>query len=123
MSTTFAAARLSSSAFRRRPIRGVEHFGGQEFVGLPSTVEQASPIRRSSDPSPRPATRFRTAGQASSGTRRTLTHLYNARPTWLALTHRHLDAAVTAAYHLPPTLPDDELLARLLELNLERAGD
>jgi len=54
--------------------------------------------------------------------KRTLTNLYNARPTWLDLAHRHLDAAVTAAYHLPPDLPDDELLARLLELNLERAG-
>ena len=52
---------------------------------------------------------------------RTLTNLYNARPTWLAQAHEGLDAAVLAAYGWPPDLPDDELLARLLDLNLERA--
>ena len=30
--------------------------------------------------------------------RRTLTKLYNERPTWLKLAHRELDAAVLAAY-------------------------
>jgi hypothetical protein len=30
--------------------------------------------------------------------RRTLTALYNERPTWLRLAHRELDAAVLAAY-------------------------
>ena len=30
--------------------------------------------------------------------RRTLTKLYNQRPTWLKLAHRELDAAVLAAY-------------------------
>ncbi len=51
---------------------------------------------------------------------RTLTNLYNARPTWLAQAHDRLDAAVLAAYGWSPDLPDDELLARLLALNLER---
>jgi hypothetical protein len=54
--------------------------------------------------------------------KRTLTNLYNERPTWLDLAHRRLDAAVFAAYGWPVDLSDDELLARLLELNLERAG-
>jgi hypothetical protein len=54
--------------------------------------------------------------------RRTLTNLYNQRPTWLDLAHRQLDAAVFAAYGWPMDLSDDDLLARLLELNLSRAG-
>ena len=53
---------------------------------------------------------------------RTLTNLYNARPAWLDLAHRALDAAVLAAYGWPVDLSDDEILARLLALNLERAG-
>jgi hypothetical protein len=52
---------------------------------------------------------------------RTLTNLYNARPQWLANAHRKLDEAVFAAYGWPPTLPDPEILARLLALNLARA--
>lgn len=55
-------------------------------------------------------------------TKRTLTILYNARPTWLDNAHRRLDEAVFAAYGWPPHLSEDELLGRLLALNLERAG-
>lgn len=54
--------------------------------------------------------------------KRTLTNLYNTRPTWLDLAHRKLDAAISAAYGWPGELSDDEPLARLLELNLERAS-
>ncbi|HMP43083.1 MAG TPA: class I SAM-dependent DNA methyltransferase, partial [Roseiflexaceae bacterium] len=54
--------------------------------------------------------------------KRTLTNLYNARPAWLANAHAALDAAVFAAYGWPADLRDDEILARLLALNLERAG-
>ena len=56
--------------------------------------------------------------------RRTLTKLYNARPAWLANLHRNLDAAVFAAYgwgEAPGELGEEELLGRLLALNLERA--
>ena len=53
--------------------------------------------------------------------KRTLTNLYNQRPSWLDLAHRRLDEAVFAAYGWPPDLSDDEILARLLALNLERA--
>ena len=53
---------------------------------------------------------------------RTLTRLYNDRPTWLANAHRKLDEAVFAAYGWVTTLTDDELLAKLLELNLARAA-
>ena len=53
--------------------------------------------------------------------KRTLTNLYNERPTWLDLAHKKLDEAVFAAYGWSPDLSDDELLAKLLALNLERA--
>ena len=51
---------------------------------------------------------------------RTLTNLYNQRPAWLAAAHARLDAAVFAAYGWPDDLSDEELLARLLALNLWR---
>ncbi len=53
--------------------------------------------------------------------KRTLTNLYNQRPTWLDLAHQKLDAAVLAAYGWPTSLSDDDLLAKLLALNLERS--
>jgi type II restriction/modification system DNA methylase subunit YeeA len=52
--------------------------------------------------------------------RRTLTNLYNERPTWLVHVHASLDRAVLAAYGWPADLADDEILALLLALNLER---
>ena len=52
--------------------------------------------------------------------KRTLTNLYNERPTWLKHAHAALDAAVFAAYGWPVDLPDEEILERLLALNLER---
>ncbi len=54
--------------------------------------------------------------------KRTLTNLYNARPTWLENIHGRLDAAVAEAYGWPADLADGEILERLLALNLERAG-
>jgi hypothetical protein len=54
--------------------------------------------------------------------KRTLTNLYNERPTWLDLAHRRLDAAVFAAYGWDPSITDDQLLEKLLTLNLERAA-
>ncbi len=54
--------------------------------------------------------------------KRTLTNLYNERPTWLDLAHRRLDESVFAAYGWDPAMSDDDLLAALLALNLERAA-
>lgn len=54
--------------------------------------------------------------------KRTLTNLYNERPTWLANAHRDLDTAVAAAYGWPADLTDDQLLERLFKLNQERAA-
>ena len=53
--------------------------------------------------------------------KRTLTNLYNQRPTWLDLAHKKLDAAVFAAYGWDPGMSDEDILAKLLALNLERA--
>jgi len=49
----------------------------------------------------------RTGGQAA----------YKERPTWLDLAHRKLDEAVFAAYGWDPAISDDDLLAKLLDLN------
>jgi hypothetical protein len=51
-----------------------------------------------------------------------MANLYNQRPTWLGNAHRRLDEAVFAAYGWLADLSDDEVLARLLALNLERAA-
>ncbi len=54
--------------------------------------------------------------------KRTLTNLYNARPAWLDQAHRKLDAAVFAAYGWDPAMSDEQILEKLLALNLERSG-
>ncbi len=52
----------------------------------------------------------------------TLKEAYSQRPTWLDLAHGRLDTAVLAAYGWPDDLTDEQILERLLALNLERAG-
>jgi hypothetical protein len=64
----------------------------------------------------------RDEGAARELKKRTLTNLYNERPTWLDLAHKRLDEAVFAAYGWSPGMSDEELLAALLALNLERAA-
>ncbi|MDQ5905616.1 MAG: hypothetical protein QG590_97, partial [Pseudomonadota bacterium] len=61
--------------------------------------------------------------------KRTLTNLYNQRvdgkAAWLDNAHKALDAAVAAAYgwtDYGPDMPDEEILRRLLALNLERSA-
>jgi hypothetical protein len=54
--------------------------------------------------------------------KRTLTNLYNQRPTWLDHAHAALDAAVFGAYGWPADVDHAEILGRLLALNLARAG-
>lgn len=56
--------------------------------------------------------------------KRTLTNLYNARPAWLDNAHKALDKAVAEAYgwtDYTPTMSDEDILLRLLTLNLERS--
>ena len=74
--------------------------------------------------SPYPDRRVAKPGHAAELAKPTLTKLYNARPTWLAQAHVALDVAVAAAYRWPEnpdSLADDEILRRLLALNLARA--
>ena len=57
--------------------------------------------------------------------RYTLTRRCDERPPWLAQSHEVLDAAVAAAYgwaDYTPQMPDEEILRRLLALNLARAA-
>ena len=57
---------------------------------------------------------------------RTLTKLYNLSPAWLDAAHKALDLAVAQAYGWTDyrgDMPDEEILKRLLALNLERAGE
>jgi type II restriction/modification system DNA methylase subunit YeeA len=63
------------------------------------------------------------AGFEAELKKRTLTNLYNARPTWLKLAHEALDNAVAAAYgwrDYTPAMTDDDILRRLLALNQAR---
>ncbi len=55
--------------------------------------------------------------------RRTLTNLYNAKPAWLVHAHEELDQAVAEAYGwagYTASMPEDEILRRLLDLNMAR---
>jgi type II restriction/modification system DNA methylase subunit YeeA len=57
--------------------------------------------------------------------KRTLTNLYNTRPAWLDNAHKALDKAVAEAYgwtDYTPEMADEEILKRMLALNLERAA-
>lgn len=63
-----------------------------------------------------------TDASAAELKRRTLTNLYNQRPTWLDNAHAALDGAVADAYGWPADLAESEILERLLALNLERAS-
>ena len=54
--------------------------------------------------------------------KRTLTNLYNERPAWLDLAHKRLDEAASAAYGWPADLSDEQILEKLLALNLERSS-
>jgi hypothetical protein len=61
--------------------------------------------------------------------KRTLTNLYNEMPAWLRNAHAKLDDAVFAAYAATtgypswrPEMSDEDVLEKLLALNLERPG-
>lgn len=55
----------------------------------------------------------------------TAAKLYNQRPAWLDAAHKALDMAVAQVYgwaDYTAAMPDDEILKRLLALNLERSN-
>jgi hypothetical protein len=114
------------SGFRYTPTSTFETF---PFPWAPGTepAEAESPLVRAIAEAARELVRLRDAWLNPPGidakelARRTLTNLYNQRPQWLANAHRVLDEAVFAAYGWPATLTRDEVLARLLDLNRQRA--
>lgn len=57
----------------------------------------------------------------AGGKGRTLTQLYNQRPTWLVDAHKALDSAVLAAYGWPEDISDGEMLGRLVDVNNQQA--
>jgi hypothetical protein len=77
------------------------------------------------DHSPYPDRILPKAGHEKDLAERTLTKLYNQRPAWLDAAHKALDMAVAQAYgwsDYTAAMPDEEILKRLLALNLERSG-
>ena len=85
------------------------------------TVPEVVPLGLSA--SPYPDRTVAKPGFEKDLAKRTLTNLYNLRPAWLAAAHAQLDAAVAAAYgwaDYTADMPDDEILRRLLALNLQR---
>jgi hypothetical protein len=108
-------------------------YNPRQSRGLSSTPDRAATLNRTSAPGSAggssgigtvryPRTDPRDEECAKQLKKRTLTNLYNQRPTWLDRAHQKLDTAVFAAYHWDPAMPDDDLLAALLALNLERAA-
>lgn len=85
-----------------------------DWVRTPEEEQAGFPLRPVAKP-----------GHEAELKKRTLTNLYNAHPAWLAHAHRELDAAVAAAYgwaDYTPEMSDEEILKRLLAMNLNRAA-
>ena len=77
------------------------------------------------DKSPYPDRILPKSGHEKELAERTLTKLYNQRPAWLDAAHKDLDAAVALAYgwaDYTADMVDEEILKRLLALNLARSG-
>ena len=62
----------------------------------------------------------KTAEAAANLKTRTLTNLYNERPSWLDSAHAELDRAAASAYGWPEDISTEDALVRLLAFNLER---
>ena len=87
------------------------------------TVRQAEVVPLGMAASPYPDRILPKSGFESQVRARTLTGLYNERPPWLDAAHFDLDSTVAKAYgwsDYTSTMPDDEILRRLLALNLAR---
>jgi type II restriction/modification system DNA methylase subunit YeeA len=86
-------------------------------------VPEVTPLGMAS--SPYPDRILPKPGHEKDLAERTLTKLYNARPARLDAAHKALDEAVAVAYgwaDYTPDMPDEEVLNRLLALNLGRAS-
>ena len=118
ISTRQAATAIAQAAQRLSTLR-------QAWLNPPEwthTVPEVVPLGMAT--SPYPDRTVAKPGFEKELSKRTLTNLYNQRPAWLAAAHAQLDAAVAAAYGWGDYTADmqgDEILRRLLALNLERA--
>ena len=77
------------------------------------------------DKSPYPDRILPKPGHEKDLAERTLTKLYNVSPAWLDAAHKTLDAAVAQAYgwsDYTADMLDEEILKRLLALNLARSA-
>ena len=113
------AARIASAAKRLNDLR-------ESWLNPPEwtqRVPEVVPLGMQS--SPYPDRIVPKNGHEKDLAERTLTKLYNQRPAWLDAAHKTLDAAVAAAYgwmDYTAAMADEEILKRLLALNLARSG-
>ena len=86
------------------------HVIATDYAANPRAAAISDAAQRLDEPVPgyptRPVPRDEAAATALKT--RTLTSLYNARPTWLADAHAALDAAVATAYGWPADISDDD---------------
>ena len=113
-----AAEKIAIAAKRLNDLR-------ESWLNPPEWTQRvAEVIPLGMDASPYPDRIVPKNGHEKELAERTLTKLYNQRPAWLDAAHKSLDAAVAAAYgwaDYSTNMPDEEILKRLLALNLERA--
>ena len=115
LSTNPAAAEIAAAAQALNTLRDnwLNPPEWTDWLRTPEEEKAGYPVRPVAKP-----------GHESDLKKRTLTNLYNARPAWLSNAHKILDAAVAKAYgwnDYTPEMTDDEILRRLLALNLARA--
>jgi hypothetical protein len=95
----------------------------EHFLDLCELLGQPKPAASDPDGSCYPRLVAKDEECAKELKKRSLTSLYNQEPTWLKLAHQKLDEAVFAAYGWPADLSDEQILEKLLALNLERAAE
>ncbi len=114
-----AAVRIALAAHRLNTLR-------EAWLNPPEWTERVPEvIPLGMTASPYPDRILPRPGHEKDLAERTLTKLYNQRPAWLDAAHRALDAAVAQAYgwsDYTADMSDDEILKRLLALNLQRSG-
>lgn len=122
-----AASKIAEAAKRLTDLRG-NWLNPPEWT---QRVPEVTPLGMTVSPYPdRIVPKFGISeADATSLSKRTLTNLYNQRAAgkaaWLVNAHTELDAAVAAAYgwaDYTADMPDEEILSRLLALNLARSA-
>jgi hypothetical protein len=119
-------SRRTAGAQRREAVSGLTYTPTTCFETFPfprPTDEQRDAIAQAAQDLDRLRTGWLNPPGLSGAdlAKRTLTNLYNARPTWLAQAHERLDATVLDAYGWAADIEREDLLARLLALNPARA--